>query len=54
MLEWLDGDVRLGRHRFLVRDERQDPVLDVVFVAVALVFFALSVGYVGLCDRLMK
>jgi hypothetical protein len=29
-------------------------VLDVVFVAVTLVFFALSVGYVGLCDRLMK
>ena len=29
-------------------------MLDVVFVAVALVFFALSVGYVGLCDRLMK
>jgi hypothetical protein len=29
-------------------------VLDVVFVAVALAFFALTVGYVGLCDRLMK
>jgi hypothetical protein len=29
-------------------------VLDVVFVAVALAFFALSLGYVSLCERLMK
>jgi hypothetical protein len=29
-------------------------VLDVVFVAITLLFFALSVGYVALCDRLMK
>jgi hypothetical protein len=29
-------------------------MLDVVFVAVSLVFFAVSVGYVSLCDRLMK
>jgi len=29
-------------------------VLDVVFVAISLLFFALSVGYVALCDRLMK
>ena len=29
-------------------------MLDVVFVAVGLAFFALSVGYVSLCDRLMK
>jgi hypothetical protein len=29
-------------------------MLDVVFVAVTLIFFALGVGYVGLCDRLMK
>lgn len=29
-------------------------MLDIVFVAVSLIFFALSVGYVGLCDRLMK
>jgi hypothetical protein len=28
--------------------------LDLVFVAVSLLFFALSVGYVALCDRLMK
>ena len=27
-------------------------MLDVVFVAVTLIFFALSVGYVYLCDRL--
>jgi len=35
-------------------DGRQVRVLDVVFVAVVLMFFAVSVGYVGLCDRLMK
>jgi hypothetical protein len=29
-------------------------VLDVVFVTVSMVFFAASVGYVALCDRLMK
>jgi hypothetical protein len=29
-------------------------MLDVIFVAVTLIFFAVSVGYVGLCDRLMK
>lgn len=27
-------------------------MLDIVFVAVSLIFFALSVGYVYLCDRL--
>ena len=30
------------------------PVLDVIFIAVTLAFFALSVGYVALCDRLMR
>jgi hypothetical protein len=30
------------------------PVWDVVFIAATLAFFAVSVGYVGLCDRLMK
>jgi hypothetical protein len=34
--------------------ERQDVVLDIVFVAVSVVFFAVSLGYVALCDRLMK
>lgn len=29
-------------------------MLDVIFVGVTLIFFAVSVGYVGLCDRLMK
>ena len=29
-------------------------MLDVVFVAVTLIFFAIGVGYVGFCDRLMK
>jgi hypothetical protein len=29
-------------------------VLDVVFVSVAVLFFAVSIGYVAACDRLMK
>jgi hypothetical protein len=29
-------------------------VLDLTFVALTLVFFAISVGYVAFCDRLMK
>ena len=29
-------------------------LLDVVFVGVASAFFALAIGYVVLCDRLMK
>jgi hypothetical protein len=29
-------------------------VLDVVYVAVTVAFFAISVGYVALCERLMK
>jgi hypothetical protein len=29
-------------------------VLDVVFVAVTVAFFVLGLGYVSLCERLMK
>jgi len=29
-------------------------VLDLVFVAVTILFFAVSIGYVAACDRLMK
>jgi hypothetical protein len=29
-------------------------VLDLMFVMVSLLFFAISVGYVAVCDRLMK
>jgi len=29
-------------------------VLDLVFVAVSVLFFAVSIGYVAACDRLMK
>jgi hypothetical protein len=29
-------------------------VLDLVFVAVSIVFFVVSIGYVAVCDRLMK
>jgi hypothetical protein len=29
-------------------------VLDLVFVAVSVLFFAVSIGYVAVCDRLMK
>jgi hypothetical protein len=29
-------------------------VLDIVFILLTLVFFAVAVGYVAVCDRLMK
>jgi len=29
-------------------------VLDLVFVGLSIVFFAVSIGYVTVCDRLMK
>jgi hypothetical protein len=29
-------------------------VLDLVYVAVSIVFFVVSIGYVAACDRLMK
>jgi hypothetical protein len=29
-------------------------VLDLVFIGVSILFFAISVGYVATCDRLMK
>jgi hypothetical protein len=29
-------------------------VLDLVFVAVSILFFVVSIGYVAACDRLMK
>jgi hypothetical protein len=29
-------------------------VLDFIFIAITIVFFALSIGYVTVCDRLMK
>jgi len=29
-------------------------VLDVAFVGVAVLFFAVSIGYVAVCERLMK
>jgi len=29
-------------------------VLDLIFVAVTLLFFVVSIGYVAACDRLMK
>jgi hypothetical protein len=29
-------------------------VLDIVFVLLTLAFFAVSIGYVAACDRLMK
>jgi hypothetical protein len=29
-------------------------VLDVVFVVISILFFAVSIGYVAVCDRLMK
>jgi hypothetical protein len=29
-------------------------MLDVVFLGLTLLFFAISIGYVAVCDRLMK
>jgi hypothetical protein len=29
-------------------------VLDIVFVVLSIAFFAVSIGYVAACDRLMK
>jgi hypothetical protein len=29
-------------------------VLDIAFIVLTLVFFAVSIGYVAACDRLMK
>jgi hypothetical protein len=29
-------------------------MLDLVFVGLSIVFFAVSIGYVTVCDRLMK
>ena len=29
-------------------------MLDLVFVAVTILFFVISIGYVAACDRLMK
>jgi succinate-acetate transporter protein len=33
---------------------REVAVLDVVFVGLAVVFFAVAVGYIAVCDRLMS
>jgi hypothetical protein len=33
--------------------DREDQVLDLMFVGVSVAFFAVSVGYVALCDWLM-
>jgi hypothetical protein len=29
-------------------------VLDLIFVAITILFFVVSIGYVAACDRLMK
>ena len=33
---------------------RQGTVLDIIFVTLSILFFAVSIGYVAACDRLMK
>lgn len=43
---WSAGDQIVTTKRCLV--------LDVVFVAVSILFFVVSIGYVAACDRLMK
>ena len=40
--------------RFPIVKCRGCPVLDVIFVGISILFFVLSVGYVAVCDRLMK
>jgi hypothetical protein len=35
-----------------IRRRKEHPMMDLVLVAVALAFFALSVGYTIVCDRL--
>jgi hypothetical protein len=35
-------------------DTRQVDVQDFIFVALSIVFFVVSIGYVAVCDRLMK
>jgi hypothetical protein len=32
--------------------EREQPMLDIIMLAMGLVFFALSIGYAYACDRL--
>jgi len=47
--------VSSARSESASRTERKaGPVLDVIFVATTLAFFVLSIGYVAVCDRLMK
>jgi hypothetical protein len=29
-------------------------MLDIIFIALTIFFFAVSIGYVAVCDRLMK
>jgi hypothetical protein len=33
---------------------KQDDVLDIIFIALLIGFFLVSIGYVAACDRLMK
>jgi hypothetical protein len=35
-------------------DRQEFHMLDVVFVAITILFFIVSIGYVAACDRLMK
>jgi len=32
----------------------RDDVLDFIFIALSILFFIVSIGYVAACDRLMK
>jgi len=36
------------------RTARRCAVLDLVFIALSVLFFVVSIGYVAACDRLMK
>jgi hypothetical protein len=42
----------LAHHDALVIFRKEHPMMDVIMIAIGLVFFALSVGYVLACDQL--
>jgi hypothetical protein len=53
----VDADQRLARGGASIADgafrrRKEHPMLDVIMLAIALGFFALSVGYAIACDRL--
>jgi hypothetical protein len=48
------SNLNAGARRALVLLLPRCSVLDVVFVMLSILFFVVSIGYVVICDRLMK